>query len=202
MQIESKSDKTQQNDISKKITPVVQNASLRPKSSKLKDSIKRDAMSVGDYILKDVIFPALKNGLWEIVTNGLAYGLWKEEGMKRMSKTRRPADRYPSYNSIYDRLHSKRNSSEIILRNSRGVFDYDDVLFPTRGDAELCLCELNNIIDDYKLLTVREFYECAGINVVNSNTLEKYGWTNIDGARVCNVSDGWIISMPKASPID
>ena len=62
------------------------------------------------------------------------------------------------------------------------------------------LSELLNIIAGYNLVTVSEYYGI--VNQPTRYTDERYGWTNLDNARVVRVRDGYMIKLPRPLPID
>ena len=100
-----------------------------------------------------------------------------------------------SYSKYYD---DNRN----IVRDSRAKsgFRSDDIIFDNRGEAEIVLSKMDEIIDTYGIVTIADFYDLAG--VTGDYTTNNYGWTNIRNAEVVRVRDGYIIKMPKAMPID
>ena len=59
---------------------------------------------------------------------------------------------------------------------------------------------MNELIDNYGMATVADFYDLAGLT--GEYTSNNYGWTNIRSAEVVRARDGYIIKMPKAMPID
>ena len=76
----------------------------------------------------------------------------------------------------------------------------DDIIFDNRGEAEIVLSRMDELIDTYGIVTIADLYDLAG--VTGDYTTNNYGWTNIRSAEVVRVRDGYIIKMPKAMPID
>lgn len=181
----------------KKIDPVVKGTVKKKKNGvrKLTDSfVSEDIRNVKSYIVMDVLIPAAKKAISDMVTNGIDMILYGESGK---AKTRRNSD-YVSYNRYYDRRDDDRRYSGT---RTRSMFDYDDLVFETRGEAESVLNGMDEILDTYQVVSVLDFYDLAGVDNDNSQS-QKYGWTNIRSARVERVRDGYVIRMPKALPID
>lgn len=154
--------------------------------------IAEDAGNLGNYILQDVLIPALKNTIEDIVTKGIRMFLRGDTGERRSGTSASKV----SYRSYYegDRRYAEPT-------RTKSAFDYDELIFPTRGDAELVLDALNDILETYRVASVADFYELA--NVTNNNyQAHKYGWTDIGGARVMPVREGYMIKMPRALPIN
>ena len=59
---------------------------------------------------------------------------------------------------------------------------------------------MQDVIDSYGVVTVADMYDMA--QLTQPYTSNKYGWMNIRNAEVKRVSDGYIIKLPKAMPID
>jgi hypothetical protein len=155
--------------------------------------ISEDIRNVGSYILTDVIIPAIKSALSDTVSNGINMLLYGEAGRKRGSSSSKIS---------YSQYYSDRNSAVTSSSRSLGRtgWDYDEITFDTRGDAERVLTELDEAVDRYGVISVGDLYNAAGVTTDNF-TVNKYGWTNIRSAEVIRVRDGYVIKMPKATPI-
>lgn len=156
--------------------------------------IAEDANNVKSYILMEVIIPAVKKAISDIVTTGIDMILYGETGR---SKRNGSAPKV-SYRQYYNQ------SSEPIRAgsaNSRRSIDYDDICFDTRGDAETVLDAMQDIINQYGTVSIADLYELA--HVANDNfTLNRYGWANINGAQAVRVRDGYILKLPRAVPLN
>ena len=103
---------------------------------------------------------------------------------------------YRSYGSYYDEPRERRGSA-----SARSHFDYDDIVFETRGAAEDGLDELNAILDTYKVVRVADLYDFA--QLTPPHTSNKYGWTSLRNAEVIRLNGGgYIIKLPRACAID
>lgn len=152
--------------------------------------ISEDIQSVKDYILMDVLVPAVKKAISDVVTNGIDMILYGESGSKRSSSTASKI----SYRSYYDRPNDREH------HRSSG-FDYDDILLDSRGEAESILDRMDELISTYHVVSVADFYELA--DITNENYMNnKYGWKDIRSAKIVRTRDGYMIRMPRALPID
>ena len=73
---------------------------------------------------------------------------------------------------------------------------YDD----NRGDADLVLDQLESAIANYGMASVLDLYDLAGLTCQNYMA-DKYGWTDIQSARVARTRDGYILQLPRAIQI-
>lgn len=158
--------------------------------------ISEDGKSVGDYILLDVLVPAIKKTISDIVTNGIDMILF---GGTRSSNNSLPGTRV-SYRTYYD--SNQRNSGG--YSRNRAVssnYTYDQIIFQNRGDADAVLNELNEIIRRYGFAKVADFNDLAGVN--GSYTDNNYGWSDLRFATIQRQRDGgYLIDLPKPMPID
>lgn len=158
--------------------------------------IAEDANNVKSYIFMEVIIPAVKKAISDIVTTGIDMILYGESGRSRKNGT--TASKV-SYRNYYERDTDRVKAGSMSSR--RNTPDYDDILFDTRGDAETVLDAMNDIISQYGTVSVSDFYDLA--RVPNDNfTMNRYGWTNIGGATAVRVRDGYILKLPRAIPLN
>lgn len=162
--------------------------------SKLKDIfISEDAGNVKSYVIMDVLIPALKKAVSDIVTNGIDMILYGETGRSKRSSTASNV----SYRSYYDRRDDDRRYSS---NRTVSGYSYNDIILETRGEAEEVLSRLDELIETYKVATVADLYDLVGIT--GNYTDNKYGWTNIRNAEAVRVRDGYVLKLPKALPIN
>lgn len=159
---------------------------------KLADTfISEDAAKVKSYVIGDVLIPAIKKAISDIVTNGIDMILYGETG-----HSKRPSSSRISYSKYYDDRRDDRCSSTSSLRSR---YDYDDVIFETRDEAKEVLERMDELIDLYGVASIADFYDLAGIT--GNYTDNKYGWTNLASADVVRVRDGYTIKLPRVRPL-
>lgn len=155
-----------------------------------------DVSSIVDYIVMDVIVPATKKMISEIVRNGIDMILYGESG--RGKSYSGPSDKV-SYRSYYGSNDNHRNQNT--SSRTRSVFDYDTIVIPSRQEAEEVICRMGEIIETYQVVSVADLYDLCGItdhNYMNA----KYGWTSVRTAEVINGRDGYLLKLPRAMPLD
>lgn len=154
--------------------------------------ISDEAANVKSYVFMDVLVPAIKKAISDIVTDGIDMILYGES----RDRKRKSSDKV-SYRNYYDDRRGDRRDSGY---RSGSRFDYDDLVFDTRGEAEAVHEEMLDVIDRYGFVTVADMYDMADLSA--PYTSSKYGWTNIRTAEVVRVRNGYILKLPKAMPID
>lgn len=157
--------------------------------------ISEDAANVKSYVFMDVLVPAVKKAISDIVRDGIDMILYGETGHRK----KRSDTSYVSYRSYSDKRDDRRYAND---SRSRTGLDYDDLVFNSRGDVEAVREQMNDVIDRYGFVTVADFYEMADPNLTPPYTSNKYGWVNIRNAEPVRVRDGYILKLPRAMPID
>lgn len=179
----------------KKVEKVVHGkVRTKPKSGISKISeifISEDAANVKSYIVMDVLVPAVKKAISDIVREGIDMILY---GESRGSKSSTNSS-YVSYRDYFrsddrDRFRESR---------SRTGYNHDDIVLETRGEAEEVLSRMDELIDTYGVVSVADMYDLIGKSC--EYTDNKYGWTNIRNAEPIRVRDGYMLKLPKALPI-
>jgi hypothetical protein len=154
--------------------------------------IAEDARNVKSYILMDVLVPAVKKAISDIVTNGIDMLLFGEGGQVRKTSGASTV----SYRNYYDQKDTRRDYSNARTRSS---YSYDDIVLESRGEAEGVLARMDELIETYGIVSVADLYDLVGKTC--NYTDNKYGWTNIRNAEPIRVRDGYMLKMPKAGPI-
>ena len=160
---------------------------------KIADSfIAEDIRSVKDYIIQDVLIPAAKKAIVEMVDSGINMLIFGESKSKNRSRN----ESRVSYTSYYQRERDYERGTRTRVRG----YDYDDIILDTRREAEEVLDRMQDLIDTYGMVSVADLCDLVGIN--GSYTDNKYGWTRLRDVDVQRVRDGYLLKLPKALPFD
>lgn len=157
--------------------------------------ISEDVSNVKNYIFMDVLVPAIKKAVYDIVTNGIDMFLYGGSGKVKNSSSGSRV----SYRNYYDQKNSGVVRNHETNRVHSG-FEYEDVVFPSRGDAENAKQQMQDIVARYGIVTVNDLYEMAMLSA--PYTSQKYGWMDISNVSVERVRDGYVLKLPRAVPID
>lgn len=161
---------------------------------KLTDTfISEDVRNVKSYVLTDVIVPAVKKVIVDIVTDGIHmifYG-----GTKRTEGSRFDRPSYVNYSKI-----SSGDSSRPSYASSATSYRSEDLVFETRADAEEVLANMDAIVERYGVVRVLDLYDM--VQKTCDHTANKYGWTSTRSAEIQRIADGYVIRMPRPMPIE
>ena len=151
-----------------------------------------DIQNVKSYIFMDVLVPAIKKAISDIVTDGISMILYG--GTNRGKKGSSNAS-YVSYNSISDRRDERREPS-----TQRVGPRYDDITLESRAEAEEVLARMDELISMYGSASVADLYDLIG--VTSNYTDNNYGWTNLAKAGTERTyGGGYRLKLPRAIQI-
>lgn len=159
---------------------------------RLKDNfISEDAANIKTYVVMDVLIPAVKKAICDIVKNGVDMILYGESGR---------SNRRPSEYVSYDRRYLDRGDSRFYNADRARIgYSYNDIILETRGEAEDVLARMDELIELYGMVSVADLYDLVGIT--GNYTDNKYGWTNIRNAEPIHVRDGYMLRLPKVTSL-
>lgn len=171
------------------VSKVIEGGATRKKKpflQRLRASLFADsAGSVGGYILREVVVPAMKQTLLDALSNGgerLLYGDGARSAPRHGYGRMRYSDAY-------------RPERRDISRRARNHHTFDELVFDTRSDAELILSKMQDLLESYNFVTVADFYDLAGVS--DTSYMDgKWGWSNLSRARVVRDRGGYILDLP------
>ena len=162
-----------------------------------------DVHTIKDYIVWDVLIPAVKNAISDTITNGIDMLLFGQTRTRGGNSVRR----ITPYSSISS--NSVSNSGRLVKYNeasenkrpNRGLggYSYQEVVLPTRPEAEDVLAHMRLNLERFQVVTVADLYDMVG--EIPDMIDNKWGWTDLTGACVQRCSDGFILRMPRIEAV-
>lgn len=157
--------------------------------------------NVGSYILYDILLPAAKNTIQEMITSGIDMLLnGAETPSSRRIGRERGRTQHISYGNYYDpRSNYRRDASAIGARRDR--FDLDSIFFRHGQEASDVLELMGDRMEMYGWITVADYYDLCGVEGA-SWALQKYGWNDLATSFIRNTREGYLIVLPDPKEID
>lgn len=175
----------------------------KPLGTRLKEAlIGGDSKSVIQHVIVEVLIPQAKDMLAEAATQGfnrLIYGDDRPSGRRISSRS---SSGYTPYNRYSARGNnpigrSREDRTPIVLRSG----PLDELIFETRDEAVAVLEQLNDILEEYKFVTVAALFASIGKSSPN-HTDNKWGWEDLESASVRLVRNGYLLILPKPVALD
>jgi len=190
------------------VTPRVRKESFIKRS--IRSLFGSEPDGVVSYVLWDVLIPAAKETVQDMVTQGIEMFLFPDSSRRRRSRSssRSGSRGVVSYGNMYrndsnpppwQRDRSSRKASSIPNR-TRSVGPksrLQDVVFETGGEAQEVLAIMSEILEQYGEVTVADFYDVAGLQNHAEATDNSWGWTDLQNTGISRTRDGYVISFPR-----
>ena len=157
--------------------------------------LSEDVANVKTYILKDVIIPAIKDTIVDIVKNGIEMMFYGDTKVSRKGSSN---GTYVSYSSYYQPTSRSRSESSRSSSNTKS--NTKDFIFESRGEAEKVLDTLTDIISEYQVASVADL--CQLVGVTGEWTDNKWGWYDLTSASVKRIHGGYMLDLPKPTHIE
>lgn len=132
-----------------------------------------------------------------------------EEYLGGIKKDRKlHSDHFGSYKSYYTEYGRKKYGSK--FRSYTDLYDHqqqqkrdvEGIIFDNRGEAETVLSNIVDLMIDYGLVTIADFYDLVGIKTSFSNN--DWGWidSSLANINVSRVPYGYKINLPAPIKLD
>jgi hypothetical protein len=159
--------------------------------------LAEDAGNVGEYILTDVLIPATKNLIVDMVGQTIERVLF---GTSRGRVRRSPLGSLREQTN-YGRFSSDRDSFRrpSMTREARARHDFNEIVLENRTEAIDVVEALIDRITRYGAVTVADLYDFVG--TTGSFADQRWGWTDLSMADVRQVPGGFLLDLPAPEPI-
>lgn len=163
--------------------------------------ISGDARSAGNYVMFDVLLPAAKDMIVESGQQMIEKVIFGETRRRRGGAPPQATPGYHNYNQYSMRQQSQQQQTRPnVSRTARAHHDFDEIVLPTRAEAEEVLERLFDIVSRYEQASVADLYVLVGIQ--GEHTDYKWGWSNIRGSTVSKLrGGGYVLDLPEPEPL-
>lgn len=177
--------------------PVISGAAVERKEPLRKKFLQAyagdSAQSVGQYLLMDVVVPGTKNIISDLVTQGINRLLY---GSSRPTQGIRSSVGGAGYGKFFNGGgNSNQQTPTQLTQQARQNHAFGEIVLQSRGDAEIVIESLRELIEQYGNAKVTNLYSLVGIT--SDFTDQKYGWTNLSRAGVLQIREGYLLDLPK-----
>ena len=161
--------------------------------------IYTDIKNIKQYIIYDVVVPVIKNTLSQIITGATDMIFFGEVRSTKSSWGVRGGSTKISYKDYWEGGSRSRQNNRDYRPSNR--VSYDELYFESREDAANVLESMDDIVEQYGVVTVADLFDLAGVSG-NGYTDQNYGWTSTNSADIFRDRDGaYRIKLLRPSPI-
>lgn len=158
------------------------------------DFVAEDSRSVGHYVLLEVLLPAAKKTISDVVSAGIERMLY---GDARPARGTRPG--YTNYSAAIRSSAPMSDPRPALSRQARVNHEFGEILISSRADAEDVLDRLRDLINEYNVASVADFKELLGIT--SEFTDNTWGWDDLRSASIRPVRGGYVIDLPRTQAL-
>lgn len=181
----------------KKVNPVVDPSQVKTRKKSIGKKfaevfLSDEVSSVKSYIFYDVVVPAIKDTIADVVKGAIDLLLYGNTKQTKKQDSYFGNVSYTSYSTI-----SNKQPKAARLENH---YDYRDIIFNSRSAAEEVLTQMVELISTYRQASVADLYDAC--NIIGNFTDNKYGWRDLSSASVKRVRDGYMLDLPRVQPLD
>ncbi len=157
-----------------------------------------DGKGAMDYVVDDVLLPALKDMVTDAVSEGVQRLIRGDSRPPSRHTTSRPSS-HVNYGGYSDR-NGRREEPRRSDRRTRSSRRIEQIILSSRDEAEDTLAEMFNTLERYGSVSVSELYEMVGIE--GTHVDDAWGWTDLYDAGVRRLNrDQWLIKLPDPEPL-
>ena len=179
--------------------------------SRFKDAFTGDdGRGVLEHVLWDVLIPSAKDMIADAGQEALNRALYGDSRSGRRPSPTNYASRYAA-STIASRVNYSRPSTISDPREkakvksqsvnpTRGQVDFQDIILSTRVEAENIIYKMNEFVDQFEQVTIADLLELVGVTA--EFTDQRYGWTDVTGARPRKMRDGYLLDLPAPVQLD
>lgn len=179
----------------KKVDKVVKGKVTMKKKPWWSKLINDDIDSIGTYIKDEVLIPRIKSTIVDTI-NGSTERIF---GVGRTSSA--PSNTfYKTANTNYSKMHKREEAQP----KKTSKFEFKDIIFESRSDAEDVKDQIEAIIDTYGTASVADLYDLLGVNQDQVDFTDNYyGWYigDVKGFSVHYVNNGYRLNIPRPTVI-
>ncbi len=153
-----------------------------------------DVTNVGDFVFSDVVMPAVRNLMYDIVSQGTHRVLFGTTRARGRAAVPGYVGAGSNLKTAYNRVQAESAPSSM-SRENQARHNFDELYLPSHADAMEVLENLIARVQQYGSASVADLYDYLG--VTGGFTDQKYGWTNLDGADVRQTRRGFVFDLPR-----
>lgn len=184
--------------------PTRRKKSLR---SQLKETlIAGDAKSSVRYVVLDIMIPAARDMVLDSGFGFLEKLIVGESRRRGSTPPLSGATGFVDYRrvgggAIASMMGNRFSGPQrVASRQSRLAHNFDDIVIESRSEAEMVIDQLMEVVSHHGSATVADLYELVGIP--SNHADQRWGWTNLYGADVSRIRNGFLLDLPDPHPID
>jgi hypothetical protein len=161
-----------------------------------------DARSASQYMIEEIVVPAIRDTMFDAIQGGIERLVYGESTRKRPGSTNGYSNLgHVAYNRMSGSTPAKTSAPRMLSRSSRARHDFDELIIPSRQEAEEVIDQMFAVLSRYGSVSVADLYELTGVQ--SSHTDMKWGWTELRGAKAVRLRQGgFLLDLPEPEALN
>lgn len=173
----------------------------KPIGRKLSETfIGGDAKNALSYVFLEVLVPAARDMVAEVCTQAIERIIFGEGRPPSRRGNYTGTNSYVNYGRYSKPSPQREDPRRAVSPRARSTHDFDEIILGTRAEANEVIDRLFDVINKYEAASVADLYNLVGVTPTYVD--DKWGWTDFRGAGVTKVRDGYLLDLPKTTPLD
>jgi hypothetical protein len=153
-----------------------------------------------DYMIADVVVPAIQDTILEALQGGLERLIKGETRHRRGFTTASPYTNLTNPPRINYQSMGHTPTARTLSPQARTRHDFRDIVIASRQEADEVLERMYDILGKYGSVSVSDLYELTGIQ--SGHTDHKWGWVTLRGAKIARMrNQGYLLDLPIPEPL-
>ena len=179
----------------------------KPLRRKLLDAFKpEDVKDTVEHGIMEMLIPGIKDLVADTASSAIESALGVNGGGRNYRRRGGGGSGYTSYSSMGGARpdRSRRGGRDDDKRDRRerrsAASDLNEIIVDTRVEANVVIDSLFEILSKYDSVTVKDLLVLVG--EPHTYTDGDWGWTDLRGARIHGVREGYLLDLPRPIPLD
>jgi len=155
-----------------------------------------DARSAFQHVAFNVLVPSAKEAIAEAGREAIDRLVFGDSKRKRTAPPSGPTG-YVSYNKYA--MGGQQEPPRALSRKARSTHNFDEIVLISRAEADEVIDRMFDILSRYDSVSVADLYQMTGIQETHADY--KWGWTELRGAGVARVRNGYLLDLPDPEPL-
>jgi hypothetical protein len=161
-----------------------------------------DVHDVGDFVVTDILVPALRNLLYDVVVGGAGRTIFGS------AQARRPGVNpglFGTAQNLKTAYHAASNPQAApvaqpgLTKQAQARFDFSEISLTDHSEAMYIIELLKQRVADYGTASVADLYDLLGHT--GAFTDQNWGWNDLSVARVHQNRAGFVLDLPHPVPL-
>lgn len=158
--------------------------------------VAEDVTNVGDFVIAEVMLPAFRNLVYDIISKGSYRVLYGHSPRGRVgSATSVAIGPMTSLKTAYNHVSSQPEPARSMTRQDQASHNFSELYLDSQAEAVDVIENLIARVNRYGSASVADLYDYLG--VTGGFTDQAYGWKNLDGADTRHTRHGWSLVLPR-----